>query len=269
MTQTVGFIGVGLIGSNLARLAVDAGYRVVISNSKEPASLSKTVEDLGGEKVVSADTAENIAKNNDIKLVIVTVPLHVIPSLIPAIGGLKDKIVIDTNNYYPLRDGHIDVLDYRKLTTAEYVAQYLDKSAKQIKVFNNIWAIHIQPAANRDPASQTCLPVSGDDDEAKEIVRKFVENIGFATIDACSLKDSWRTEPNTPVYCKPYAPVLPEGLSQQEAVRYFGSHAAAPLSEDRVRSLVSTATENEPVGGIFDPNSISSRASALASSQNR
>lgn len=134
---------------------------------------------------------------------------------------------------------------------------------------NNIWAIHLQPAANRDSANQTCLPVTGDDDEAKELVREFVKNIGFATIDAGSLKDSWRIEPNTPIYCKPDSPVLPDGLSEQEAVRYFGSHATAPLNEDRLRSLISTATENEPVGGIFDPNSISSRASALASSQNR
>lgn len=260
MIQTIGFIGVGLIGSSLARLAVDAGYKVVLSNSREPASLERMVELLGGESVASADTPQNICSNDNIKLVVLTVPLNVIPSLIPALGGLKDKIVVDTNNYYPHRDGHVEALDSRKLNTAEYVAQYLDKSAKQIKVFNNIWAIHIQPAASRDSTNQTYLPVAGDDVEAKGLVREFVKSIGFGTVDAGSLRDSWKIEPNTPVYCKPYAPVLPEGLTEQEAVRYFGSHAAAPLTEGELVLLVSAATGNEPVGGVFDPNSISSRA---------
>ena len=267
MVQTIGFIGVGLIGSDLARLAVNAGYKVALSNSREPESLSNIITELGGDKVASATTPKGIAEDKNIELVVLTVPLKVIPTLVPAIGGLKNKIVIDTNNYYPFRDGQIEVLDTRKLTTAEYVGKYLDSSARQVKVFNNIFAIHLLPAASKDPSAQTCLPIMSDDKEASRVVSEFVRNIGFKTTFAGSLKDSWRAEPKTPVYCTPYAPCIPEGLNEQEAVEYFMSHCAAPLSAEAVEVLIKTATTEGLVGGIFGPNSIPGKATVLAASR--
>ena len=98
---TIGLIGAGHIGSQLARLAVANGYNVVISNSRGPETLADLVAELGPK--ARAATAVEAANAGDI--VVVTVPLKSYRSI--PVEPLEDKIVIDTNNYYPQRDGHI------------------------------------------------------------------------------------------------------------------------------------------------------------------
>src|SRR5688572_19332925 len=98
---TIGLIGAGHIGSQLARLSIRNGYDVVLSNSRGPDTLSALVKELGPR--ARAATVHEAARAGDI--VVVTIPLKSIGS-VPA-PPLVDKIVIDTNNYYPQRDGHI------------------------------------------------------------------------------------------------------------------------------------------------------------------
>src|SRR4051794_1136513 len=102
---TIGLIGAGHIGSQVARLAVKNGYDVVISNSRGPETLSELVKELGPR--ARAATPEEAAKAGDI--VVVTIPLKSYASV--PVKPLAGKIVIDTNNYYPERDGHIPELD--------------------------------------------------------------------------------------------------------------------------------------------------------------
>src|SRR4051812_16863820 len=99
--ETIGFIGAGHIGSQVARLAVANGYQVVVSNSRGPETLSDLVKELGPH--ARAATAAEAAAAGDI--VVVTIPLKNYRE-VPA-APLKGKIVIDTNNYYPERDGQI------------------------------------------------------------------------------------------------------------------------------------------------------------------
>jgi predicted dinucleotide-binding enzyme len=101
---TIGLIGAGHIGSQIARLAVANGYDVAISNSRGPETLSALVAELGpGARAV---TVVEAAKAGDI--VVVSVPLKNYRAV--PVGPLAGKIVIDTNNYYPERDGHIPEL---------------------------------------------------------------------------------------------------------------------------------------------------------------
>src|SRR4051794_10888955 len=110
---TIGFIGAGKIGSQLARLSVRNDYQVVLSNSRGPASLAGVVKGLG--PPAGAATPREAAQAGDI--VVVTVPLKNYRSV--PVEPLAGKVVIDTNNYYPQRDGHIPELDDESMTTAE------------------------------------------------------------------------------------------------------------------------------------------------------
>src|SRR4051812_15759349 len=102
---TVGFIGSGKIGGTVARLAIAAGYDVVLSNSRGPQTLADLVAELGPK--ARAATPAGAAEAGD--LVVVSVPLHAYAST--PVQPLAGKVVIDTNNYYSGRDGAIAELD--------------------------------------------------------------------------------------------------------------------------------------------------------------
>ena len=109
--MTVGIIGSGMIGGTVARLSVAAGHHVVLSNSRGPETLKDLVAELG--PLATAATAQQAATAGDI--VVVSVPLKAYPHL-PA-EALAGKVILDTGNYYPQRDGYIAELDTGALTS--------------------------------------------------------------------------------------------------------------------------------------------------------
>ncbi|MBL7256158.1 NADPH-dependent F420 reductase [Paractinoplanes lichenicola] len=195
---TIGFIGSGNIGGTVARLAVAAGYDVVVSNSRGPETLQEFVGELGPK--ARAATATEAAAAGD--LVVVSVPFKAHPQL--PVGELAGKVVLDTNNYYPERDGQFAAIDKGELTSAE-VEQRALGSAQVVKVFNNIWSGHLGALAQPSGAAdRSALPIAGDDAAAKQRVTEFLDTIGYDAVDAGTLADSWRQEPGTPVYGPPY-----------------------------------------------------------------
>jgi predicted dinucleotide-binding enzyme len=191
---TLGLIGAGRIGSQLARLAIANGYRVVICNSRGPETLSGLVAELG--QNACAATALEVAKAGDI--VVVTIPLknyRTVPAL-----PLEGKVVIDTNNYYPSRDGHIAELDNESTTTAELLQAHLPKS-KVVKAFNHIYAADLttdgQPAGTKN---RRALAIAGDDAGAKTTVTRLLDQFGFDTVDLGPLREGWRIQRDTPGY---------------------------------------------------------------------
>ncbi len=191
---TIGLIGAGHIGSQVARLAVAAGHDVVISNSRGPETLSSLVAELGPK--AGAATVLEAAKAGDI--VVVSVPLKNYKA-VPA-EPLEGKIVIDTNNYYPQRDGHIAELDDESTTTSELLQAHLPGS-KVVKAFNHIYAAelttHGQPAGTK---GRRALVIAGDDAEAKAVVTRLLDQFGFDAVDAGPLKEGWRIQRDTPGY---------------------------------------------------------------------
>jgi predicted dinucleotide-binding enzyme len=191
---TVGLIGAGHIGSQVARLAVANGYDVVISNSRGPQTLSALAKQLG--VTARAGTALEAANAGDI--VIVTIPLKNYRQV--PVEPLAGKLVIDTNNYYPERDGHIPELDDESTTTSELLQAHLPKS-KVVKAFNHIYAAelttHGQPAGSKN---RRALVIAGDDPAAKETVTHLLDQFGFDTVDAGPLKEGWRIQRDTPGY---------------------------------------------------------------------
>jgi len=194
VVKTIGLIGAGNIGSQIGRLAVANGYNVVISNSRGPETLSALVAELGPR--ASAATAADAAKAGDI--VVVTIPLKNYKAV--PVDPLVGKIVIDTNNYYPERDGQIPELDNEATTTSELLQSHLPKS-KVVKAFNHIYAAelttHGQPKGTKN---RRALAISGDDKGAKATVAEMLDKFGFDTVDAGPLKEGWRIQRDTPGY---------------------------------------------------------------------
>lgn len=191
---TLGIIGAGKIGTNVAKAAIAAGYDVVLSNSRGPASLHETIQELGPK--AQAATPEQAAAAGD--LVLVAVPLHAHTQL--PTEPLKGKVVMDANNYYPQRDGRIEALDTNAATTSELLQQHLPES-RVVKAFNNITAHHI-PADSTPPGTpnRRALPIAGDDAHAKATVAEFLNTIGYDSVDVGPLSNSWVVERDTPAY---------------------------------------------------------------------
>jgi predicted dinucleotide-binding enzyme len=191
---TIGLIGAGNIGQAVARLAVDHGYDVVLSNSRGPETLTDVVDGLGPR--AQADTAEGAATRGDI--VVVTIPFKAYRD-VPA-EPLAGKVVIDTNNYYPQRDGQVAELDDKSTTSASLLQDHLPGS-KVVKAFNHIQSGHlIEHAQDAGTPDRRALAIAGDDDGAKATVTKLIDEFGFDVVDVGPLAESWRIEPGAPGY---------------------------------------------------------------------
>jgi 8-hydroxy-5-deazaflavin:NADPH oxidoreductase len=192
--RTIGLIGAGNIGSQVARKAIASGYDVVISNSRGPETLVDLVSELGPR--AHAGTSKEAAAAGG--LVVVAIPLKAIDD-IPA-EPLVGKTVIDANNYYPRRDGNIAALDDDSVTSSELLQARLP-GAHVVKAFNHIYARQITtdgtPSGTRN---RRALAIAGDDQVAKVRVAELINEFGFDVVDAGPLAESWRIQPGTPGY---------------------------------------------------------------------
>jgi predicted dinucleotide-binding enzyme len=196
---TIGLIGSGHIGSTLARLAVAAGHDVVLSNSRGPETLVDLVDELGDH--ARAGTPAEAAAAGDI--VVVTIPLKSYRDV--PVEPLRGKVVVDTNNYYPQRDGNIAELDDESTTVSELLQAHLPESAV-VKAFNNINFAMLRDLARPagDP-ERSVLAIAGDDPEAKATAARFLDDIGYDAYDAGPLAEGWRYQRDEPAYADLYS----------------------------------------------------------------
>jgi len=191
---TFGIIGAGNIGSQVARAVIALGHEVVIANSRGPETLAELIADLGPK--ATAATAQEAADAAEVA--VVTVPLHAIDQL--PVEPLAGKIVLDTNNYYFERDGRIPALDAGETTTSELLQRHL-VGAKVVKAFNHIQAADItEHGQAAGTEGRRALVAASDFPEATAFVTELYDAIGFDTVDAGPLADSWRIERDRPGY---------------------------------------------------------------------
>jgi len=190
----IGIIGAGNIGGTLTRRFAALGHEVVVANSRGP----QTLEDLAEETGATAADASVAAAGAEV--VIVTIPERAIPDLPAGIldGAAPGAVIVDTGNYYPQRDGRIAEIE-AGVTESRWVSSRLGRPV--VKAFNNIRAQHLlelgRPAGT---PRRIALPVAGDEPEAKAIVMRLVDELGFDPVDAGGIDESWRQQPGTPVY---------------------------------------------------------------------
>lgn len=191
----IGIIGAGQIGGTLTRRLTALGHEVVVANSRGPNTLAELAKESGAKAVWVTEAARTC------DVVVVTIPEAKIRDLPNDLfAGVRDDVVIvDTGNYYPReRDGRIDDIE-AGMTESRWVEQRLGRPV--VKAFNNIYAKHLmelgRPAGSR---GRIALPVAGDNERAKGVVLRLVNELGFDGVDAGGLDQSWRQQPGTPVY---------------------------------------------------------------------
>ncbi|MEM6428050.1 MAG: NAD(P)-binding domain-containing protein [Deinococcota bacterium] len=188
----IGIIGAGNIGSSLARLFAQAGYPVMISNSRGPETLQDLVAELG--RGVQAGSVEDAAHFGEV--VIEAIPFKHVRSL--PVGALTGKILVTAANYYPNRDGQIDL---NGKTHSELVAQVVSE-ARVVKAFNTIYYVHLQTQGDTSKplAERRAIFMAGDDTDAKTVVRGLIQTIGFGAVDTGSLANSAVQQPGAAIY---------------------------------------------------------------------
>lgn len=240
-TTTLGVIGTGMVGLGTARRAVDAGLNVVLSNSRGPETLAGPVAELG--RRARAATPAEAANAGD--LVITAVPLAAYEQLPRA--ELAGRTVIDPMNYAPHSGFEMPELDSNELTSSELVQRHL-ADARVVKALHNIGPKQLmelfRPAGAPD---RTALPLSGDDPDAKKEVADLLDALGFDAVDLGALADSWRSEPNTPLYALPYVGQPPSGLTVREFVVWVQQASGVPVPAARVEELAAAAVRG-PAG---------------------
>jgi len=202
---TIGIIGSGHVGSNLARAAIAHGYDVVLSNAQGPEALAGLVQELGP-KARAATPAEAAAAAD---FAIVAIPITTIGQ-VPA-EPLAGKVVIATINYFPDRLGHIAEID-NGTTTAPGLLQAHLPSSKVVRAFSMIEAADMSGDGHPpgDP-KRRALALAGDDPAAKKLVAGLYNEFGFDTVDLGGLDQSWRVDAGQPAF------VTRQNLAELEA----------------------------------------------------
>jgi predicted dinucleotide-binding enzyme len=235
----IGVIGAGSIGGTLARYLAKLGHQVSIANSRGPESLTALATEIGAAPV----SVVNAAKAGD--LVIVSIPEKAVADLPRGLFAnvAGSVVVVDTGNYYPeLRDGRIDAID-RGMLDSQWVAQQLGRPV--IKAFNNIYAKSLlEKGVPRGTTGRTALSVAGDLLDAKAVVLRLVDDLGFDPVDGGGLDDSWRQQPGTPAYCRDLeAAALRRALAEADRSRIAEYRAE---QEARTRRYIEAQTPPGP-----------------------
>lgn len=193
----IGIIGAGGMGEALARLLVRRGHQVSIANSRGPGSLAALAAAIGATPVSVAEAASSG------EIVIISIPTKAVPDLPRNLFASlpSSVVVIDTGNYHPeLRDGRIDAID-RGMPDSRWVAQQIGRPV--VKAFNNILATSLlEKGVPRGTTGRVALSVAGDSPDAKAVVLRLVDELGFDPVDAGDLNNSWRQQTGTPAYCR-------------------------------------------------------------------
>lgn len=190
----IGIIGAGHIGAAAAHLFVRAGHQVALSNSRGPASLDELVAELGPR--AHATTPEEAARYGEV--VLLAVPWRS-PEALPSPAAVAGKVVIDAMNPYR---PDFSLHDLGDSTSSEEVQKRLP-GARLVKALNTIFYQHLEERGRPDAPldERHAIFLAGDDAEAKSVVARLIEQIGFVPVDTGSLREGGRRQqPGTPLY---------------------------------------------------------------------
>ncbi len=191
---TIGIIGAGEIGSEVARAVIAHGYKVVIANSRGPETLKGLIDELGPS--ARAETAAEAAAAGD--FVVIAVPLKLVNNM--PVDALAGKIVLDTNNYMIWRDGNYPAIDSGEKTVYELRQEQLPTS-KVVQAFTHIQAPRITTASRPAGApDRIAVPISSNFPEAIALVARLFDQLGFDTVDNSPLSEAWRSAPGQPAW---------------------------------------------------------------------
>jgi 8-hydroxy-5-deazaflavin:NADPH oxidoreductase len=214
-----GIIGAGPIGSIISQKLVKNGHDVKIADARGIERLEG--KELAGTPVLVEDVIKNI------EVLIISIPLHAIPSIQNIINHVREEVIIvDSSNYYPYRDGKIEEIE-NGMVESVWVSSQLSRPI--IKGFNNLLAYTLEnKGISEDSSGRIAMAVAGNDPSQKQVVMDVVNELGFDAVDSGSLSDSWRQQPGTPAYCTE--------LTKNELIQALkkANKEKAPLLRDKV-----------------------------------
>ncbi|WP_099363259.1 NADPH-dependent F420 reductase [Fredinandcohnia onubensis] len=227
-----GIIGAGAIGTIIAKKLGENGHDVKIADARE-------IERLEGKEIVGTPVnVEDVIENIDI--LIISIPLHVIPSLRNIVDKAgEDIIIVDTSNYYPFRDNKIEEIE-NGMVESVWVSNQLGRPI--IKAFSNLLAYTLENKGTPEGTSgRIAMAIAGNDQKQKQKIMELVNQLGFDTVDSGSLSDSWRQQPGTPAYCTELTKeALMEALKKADKEQ-------APFLRDKVMKKISAGLTHRDI----------------------
>jgi predicted dinucleotide-binding enzyme len=191
---TIGIIGAGRLGTTLARQALKAGYHIRIANSRGPETLTLILSVLLPE--AQAATVHDTIQQSDI--IVLAIPLNQYKTLKPEL--FRNKTVIDAMNYWPPTEGRIEEFSDKNNTSSEYIQHYLPQ-ATVVKTLNHVayneLEEHSLPVGS---PNRRAIAMASDDKQAKVEVTKFINDVGFDTVDLGDLKEGKKFQPDTNLF---------------------------------------------------------------------
>ncbi len=190
----IGILGTGSIGKTLVTRLSAAGHDVKVANSRGPETIEAELLSSGAHAV----TAEEAL--SDVEVVILSIPLKGLPALAAQVSALPDDVVvIDTSNYYPMRDGTIAEIEAGQVESL-WVVEQLGRPI--VKAWNAIGAPSFAKKGKAaGEAGRIAIPVAGDRERDREVAMALVSDTGLDAVNAGTLAESWRQQPGAPVYC--------------------------------------------------------------------
>lgn len=227
-----GIIGAGPIGTIISKKLVENGHDVKIADAR-------AIEHLEGKELAGTPVlVEDVIKN--IEVLIISIPLHVLPSIRNIIDQVGEEVIIvDTSNYYPYRDGEIEEIK-NGMVESVWVSNQLGRPI--IKGFNNLLAYTLENGGkSEDSSGRIAMAIAGDDPSRKQVVMYVVNELGFDAVDSGSLSDSWRQQPGTPAYCTE--------LTKDELMQALkkANKEKAPLLRDKVMEKFSAGLSHKDI----------------------
>lgn len=227
-----GIIGAGPIGASISKKLVKNGHEVKIADARN-------IEHLDGKDIAGTPVAVEEVINN-IDVLLLSLPLHVMPSIRPIIDQVgEDVIIADTSNYYPFRDNEIEEID-NGMVESVWVSNQLGRPV--IKAFSNQLAYTLENKGTPEGTEgRIAMAIAGDDPAQKQVIFDVVNELGFDAVDGGSLNESWREQPGTPAYCTE--------LTKEELIEALNKadKEKAPVQRDKVMEKFSSGMTHEDI----------------------